>query len=217
MVDPTDIEYTPSPEHVASGDGPRNVALVVLGDSYANGFGDPKGQGWVTRVLGRTSHPDLVLTAYNLAVAGYTSHDVLSQWYDEVPRRWGAAGERRLVVAVGTNDILTGMSLARHRLNLANLLDQATTSGVGTLVVGPPPHDDESVNEAVAAFVAAQADVCGRRSVPFVDCFTPLHGHEQWRADVAASGAAPHPGQAGYGLLAWLVLHGGWGEWLQIT
>jgi hypothetical protein len=51
--------------------------------------------------------------------------------------------------------------------------------------------------------------------VPFVDCFAPLVQHEQWHADLAASGGQ-HPGQAGYGLLAWLVLHGGWHAWLGL-
>ena len=43
----------------------------------------------------------------------------------------------------------------------------------------------------------------------------PLRNHEQWTADVAAAGGT-HPGQAGYGLLAWLVLHRGWYEWLGV-
>ena len=48
-----------------------------------------------------------------------------------------------------------------------------------------------------------------------VDAFEPLRNHEQWTADVAAAGGM-HPGQAGYGLLAWLVLHRGWYEWLGV-
>ena len=65
--------------------------------------------------------------------------------------------------------------------------------------------------------VEAQADVCSRRGVPFVDCFRPLMGHEQWQSDLAASRVPGHPGQAGYGLIAWLVLHNGWYDWLQIS
>ena len=41
-------------------------------------------------------------------------------------------------------------------------------------------------------------------------------GHDQWRTDLAASRVPHHPGQAGYGLIAWLVLHHGWAPWLQI-
>ena len=58
--------------------------------------------------------------------------------------------------------------------------------------------------------------MCSRRSVPFVDCFRPLLGHDQWRSELAASRDGHHPGQAGYGLIAWLVLHNGWNEWLRI-
>ena len=65
--------------------------------------------------------------------------------------------------------------------------------------------------------VDAQADVCARRGVPFVDCFAPLLGHDQWSSDLAASRVQHHPGQAGYGLIAWLVLHNGWDDWLQIS
>ncbi len=61
----------------------------------------------------------------------------------------------------------------------------------------------------------AAEEVCLRRNVPYVDAFEPLRNHEQWTADVAAAGGT-HPGQAGYGLLAWLVLHRGWYEWLGV-
>ena len=30
-------------------------------------------------------------------------------------------------------------------------------------------------------------------------------------------GVRAHPGQAGYGLIAWLVLHNGWSDWLQLS
>jgi len=108
------------------------------------------------------------------------------------------------------------VTLARHRLNLANLLDDAASSGVGAFVVSPPPTADAELNERLEVLVDAQADVCARRGVPFVDCYAPLMGHDQWRTDLAASSVENHPGQAGYGLIAWLVLHNGWADWLQI-
>jgi lysophospholipase L1-like esterase len=224
MADPTPgdehdapIEFRPSANAQVIPDGPRDVALVFLGASLVAGVGDPKGQGWVTRVVGRTQHPDVQLTAYNLGVRGNTSADLLERWGTEVPARWVGRTERRLVVSIGTDDILTGISLARHRLNLANLLDDAATQGVGTFVVSPPPGDDDELNGRLEVMVEAQADVCARRGVPFVDSYHPLRGHDQWRTDLAASAVPHHPGQAGYGLIAWLVLHNGWSEWLEIS
>ena len=211
------IEFRPSADFTASRDGIRDTGIVFLGASFVVGVGDPKGQGWVTRVVGRTHHPDVQLTAYNLGLRGDTSAGVLTRWQGEVPLRWEGRGERRLVLSVGTNDVLTGVSLARHRLNIANILDDASANGVAVLVVSPPPTDDHVLNEKLAVLVEAQADVCARRSVPFVDTFSPLLGHDQWQSDLAASSVEGHPGQAGYGLMAWLVLHNGWNEWLGIA
>ena len=211
------IEFRPSAQAQVAPEGPRDVAVVFLGASLVAGVGDPKGQGWVTRVVGRTAHPDLELTAYNLGIRGNTSADVLRQWAEEVPARWVGRSERRIVLSVGANDVVSGISLARHRLNLANLLDEAAASGVHSFVVSPPPTDDADLNSRLEVLVEAQADVCARRGVPFVDCYTPLSGHDQWRTDLAASTVPHHPGQAGYGLIAWLVLHHGWTDWLQIS
>jgi lysophospholipase L1-like esterase len=209
--------FTPSAEFQVAAEGPRDVGIVFIGASLVAGVGDPKGQGWVSRVVGRTHHPDLELTAYNLGVRGNTSADVLERWRVECPPRWAGRAERRLVVSVGTADAAGGVTLARHRLNLANILDDAASLGIGTFVVSPPPSDDQELNDKLDVLVEAQADVCSRRGVPFVDCFRPLQAHEQWRSDVAASQVPHHPGQAGYGLIAWLVLHNGWYDWLQIS
>ncbi|MFC8502055.1 GDSL-type esterase/lipase family protein [Pedococcus sp. NPDC057267] len=214
MSEPT---FTPSAEFQVSTEGQRDVALVFLGASMVAGVGDPKGQGWVTRVVGRTQHPDLALTAYNLGVRGDTTADLLGRWKAECAPRWAGRSEKRLVVSIGGNDAAAGVSLARHRLNLANILDDAASAGIGTFVVSPAPTDDAEVNEKLDVLVEAQGDVCSRRGVPFVDCFSPLLGHEQWQSDLAASSVPHHPGQAGYGLIAWLVLHNGWYDWLQIS
>lgn len=215
-VDAAGNEFTPSATFSVSQDGRRDVALVFLGGSSVAGYGDPKGQGWVGRVVGRTSHPDLDLTAYNLGVRGNTSADLVRRWDVECPPRWANRGEKRLVVSVGANDVASGMTLARHRLNLANLLDEASSRGIGTFVVSPVPSLDEEFNAKLEVLVDAQGDVCARRGIPFVDCYRPLLAHDQWRSELAASPDGVHPGSAGYGLIAWLVLHNGWADWLAI-
>lgn len=208
-------QFTPSADYVAH-EGPRDVGVVFIGDSFVAGYGDPKGHGWVSRVVGRTQHPDLDLTTYNLGVRGDSSADVLARWRTEGMLRWRERRERRLVVGVGVNDVTQGLTTARSRLNLANILDDATARGISPFVVGPAPTLDPVANEKLEVIVEAQSDVCSRRSIPFVDCFYPLVDHDQWRSELLSSRDQIHPGQAGYGLLAWLVLHGEWHTWLQI-
>jgi len=208
------VEFTPSAEFGVS-DGPRDIGVCFAGDGFVAGYGDPKALGWVSRVVGRTTTHDADLTAYNLGVRNQTSADVMARWRIECGPRWAGRAERRLVIGVGAHDVPSGVSTARSRLNLANVLDEATTSGIATFVVGPPPTLDPELNTRLATLSAAQADVCDRRGVPFVDCFTPLQHHDQWISDLGA-GDGIHPGQAGYGLIAWLVLHYGWQQWLQL-
>ena len=218
--DGTDVDiptqFTPSADHLAH-EGPRDVGIVFIGDSFVAGYGDPKGHGWVSRVIGRTQHPDLDLTSYNLGVRGDSSADVLSRWRTEGMLRWRDRRERRLVLGVGMHDVAQGLTTARSRLNLANILDDATARGISPFVVGPTPTLDPITNEKLEVIVEAQSDVCSRRSIPFVDCFYPLAEHDQWLSELASSRDQIHPGQAGYGLLAWLVLHGEWENWLQIS
>lgn len=214
--DSSEPQFIPSAEFSVS-EGRRDVGLCFLGASMTAGYGDPKGLGWVGRVVSRTHHPDLDLTAYNLGIRGDTSAEVMGRWRAETAPRWAGRTERRLVLMVGANDIAHGVSTARSRLNLANILDEATTSGIAAFVVGLPPSLDSEANGRIEALAEAQADVCSRRGVTYVDCFRPLVAHDQWLSDLNASADRVHPGQAGYGLIAWLVLHNGWYDWMRIS
>lgn len=216
VVPPAEPYYAPSAEFTVA-EGVRDVGMVFVGASMTAGYGDPKGLGWVGRVIARTQHPDLDLTAYNLGVRGNTSGDVVARWGAECHPRWAGRSERRLVLSVGTNDLLSGMTMARSRLNLANVLDEATNAGIGVFVVGLTPTLDDDLNRRIEALAEAQADVCARRGITYVDCYRPLVTHDQWMADLAASPDRAHPGQAGYGLIAWLVLHNGWNDWLSLS
>lgn len=208
------MEFTPSAEFQVT-DGPRDIGVCFVGDGFVAGYGDPKALGWVSRVVGRTPTHGADLTAYNLGVRGDSSAEVMNRWRTECPPRWEDRTERRLVVGVGARDLDGGISTARSRLNLANVLDEAAATGIATFVVGPTPTLDTDENARLQVLAEAQADVCSRRGVPYVDCFFPLRDHDQWQSDLAA-GDGVHPGQAGYGLIAWLVLHHGWQRWLQL-
>ncbi|NMR20820.1 GDSL-type esterase/lipase family protein [Cellulomonas fimi] len=193
--------------------GELPLRLAVIGDELVAGAGDPRGLGWVGRVAARTRTTP-PLTVITLAVPGETTTALGARWDEETARRFTPETDNRLVVGLGRRDLDGGVSLARSRLNLANVLDVAESRRIPTFVVGPPPgryDQTERLGELSAAF----GDVATRRGVPFVDTYTPLATHEQWLGDLAA-GDGVLPGQAGYGMMAWLVLHTGWHAWLGL-
>ena len=213
---------------------PAEVRICVVGDALVAGVGDLKALGWVGRVSARTPQDEIPVTTFALGVPDETTADLAARWWDESRRRFGAGmagrpgpggaattGEDgevacRLVLGLGHGDATHGLSLPRSRLNLANVLDDAHSRGLPVFVVGPPPPAGPPDAQArIEELSATFGDVCRRRDVPFVDTYTPLVTHETWLTDLAA-GDGVHPGQAGYGLIAWLVLHGGWYEWLGL-
>jgi lysophospholipase L1-like esterase len=198
-----------------AGDDRTELRVCVVGDELVAGAGDARGLGWTGRVAARTRF-DGVTVVMPLAIPGEGSSALSQRWDAETSRRFsGAPGaDNRLVVALGRHDVDTDLSLARSRLNLANVLDVAEQRRLPTFVVGPPPGAPEQ-NGRLQELSDAYADVASRRRVPYVDTFGPLVGHEQWLGDLA-TGPTGMPGQAGYGLMAWLVLHTGWHAWLGL-
>ena len=193
---------------------PRTIRIAAIGDELLAGHGDPRALGWYGRVLARTSAEETRLESYVLAAPGEGTEALAQRWLEEAARRFGDRCENRLVVALSDRDLDLGLSTARSRLNLANILDAASQMSIKALVVGPVPGLDPERNRRLGELAAAYGDVASRRNHSYVDTFTPLEHHDQWRSDLASNQGLP--GQAGYGLIAWLVLHRGWYPWLQL-
>lgn len=192
----------------------RRIRLAAVGDELLAGLGDPRALGWFGRVLARTSPDGVSLQAFTLAAPQEGTEALANRWQQETGRRFDNGFENRLVIGLSDRDLDLDLSTARSRLNLANILDGAAQMSIKVLVVGPPPGLDPERNRRLADLSAAYADVTTRRKHVYVDTYTPLQAHEQWRTDLAANGGGP--GQAGYGLMAWLVLHRGWFQWLDV-
>ena len=192
----------------------RRIRLAAVGDELLAGHGDPRALGWLGRVLARTSPENVNLQAYSLAAPHEGTEALANRWLAEAGRRFDDGCENRLVIGLSDRDLDLELTTARSRLNLANILDGAAQMSIKVFVVGPPPGLDPERNRKLADLSAAFGDVTTRRKHVYVDTLTPLLNHEQWRSDLAANGGTP--GQAGYGLMAWLVLHRGWYQWLDL-
>lgn len=192
----------------------QQKTVFFVGDELVAGFGDARALGWSGRVLARTVNEPPILSVH-LAHPGEDTAHLMVRWQDEVARRLVHDHDNRLVIGLGSHDLENGNSMARCRLHLANILDTAEQRmHLSTFVVGPPPRRDIP-DKVQRQLVKVYKDVATRRGIPFVDTYTPLVSHEQWTTDMAISGGYV-PRQAGYGLMAWLVLYTGWNDWLGV-
>jgi len=190
--------------------------VFLIGDELVAGHGDPKALGWAGRVAARTLAVAPDSRFHVLAVPGETTGELAGRWDDEAQRRLAHAedSERYAVFAIGRADVRRGVSPTMTRLNIANTLDRAQALGIQAMVVGPPPVGSDE-NQPVAELAALCEDAASRRSAPYVDMYGPLARHEQWQHDMTL-GDGSLPLQAGYGLMAWLVLNSTWHDWLGI-
>ena len=193
----------------------RNVRIIVVGDLLVTPSGDPRGLGWLGRVLSRSVSEEVNFEVISLAVPNETTGQLAERWWSEVERRIAGAEDVRLVVALSNTDPAAGISISRSRLNLATILDEAQRRHIHPFVVGPTPSRFDELNPEIEHLAWGFEDVANRREIPFVDCFKPLVEHEGWRDELSNSENGL-PGQVGYGLIAWLVLNRGWAEWLGL-
>ncbi len=194
---------------------PRTPRIVIIGDALATSAGDPKGMGWVGRVAAKTAASDPLAEVYAIAAPEETSATLSARWAAEVQKRFSPDTDNRLVIALPNSDTVAGISTSRSRLNLATILDECRSAGVSTFVIGPTPSRIATLNRDIEHLASGFEDVCARRGVYFVDCFRPLVDHEGFKHELENSPSG-HPGQLGYGLMAWLILNRGWFEWLGL-
>lgn len=191
------------------------IRIAAIGDEFVAGIGDKKALGWLGRVAARTPQHQTTVEIYPLAVPQEGTAALSARWHDEATHRYSEETDNRLLLALGTRDIDLDLSTSRSRLHVANVVDEAISEGIKVFVVGPTPSADIVRNVRIATLNESFADVATRRNLPYIDMYTPLVKHEQWNKDLTTNGGV-HPGQAGYGLMAWLVLHRGWFNWLGI-
>lgn len=200
------------PDPMSPAPGP--IRLIALGDELLAGVGDARALGWLGRAVARAQGAAAPIQLYPVALPAETTASLAERWDREVSLRRDRHGaetgqiEHRVVLGLGAADVTAGVSLARSRLNLAKVLDGLERLRIPAFVVGPPPSSDPGRTAAIRELSGAFADVCSRRRIPYVDTVEALEGHDQWVSDLALTGA-DHPAQTGYGLMAWLVLNGG--------
>ncbi|MGE5198866.1 MAG: arylesterase [Rhodospirillaceae bacterium] len=121
-------------EPPATAAGPR---VVFLGDSLTTGYGLAAGEAYPSLVQQRLRDAGLAAEVVNAGVSGDTSAGGLRRL------DWALDGDVAvLVVALGGNDALRGLSTDDLRRNLAAIIERARGRGVTVVLAGmeAPPN-----------------------------------------------------------------------------
>jgi acyl-CoA thioesterase-1 len=167
----------------APGSAPRT--LLVVGDSLSAEYGLARGTGWVPLLARRLSeqYPDYQVV--NASISGDTTSGGVSRLPALLQRHHPAI----VVLELGPNDALRGLSLKMTEQNLRDMARQARQAGARVLIVGmqiPPNYGRDYAQRFAAVFPAvAKAEQAGL--VPFL-----MDGMATDRALFQADGIHPN-------------------------
>lgn len=116
--------------------------ILILGDSISAAYGMEVEQGWVALLAERLREKEYPHEVVNASISGDTSGGGLMRF----PPLLEAHRPALLVLELGGNDGLRGLSLSRMRRNLARIIEAAEQTGTRVLLVGmrlPPNYGAE--------------------------------------------------------------------------
>jgi acyl-CoA thioesterase I len=120
--------------------------VLVLGDSLSAGYGIKPAQGWVALLEKRLQEQGYEYRVVNASVSGETSGGGLQR----LPRALEMHKPDVVIVELGANDGLRGLSVALTRDNIAKIVARARQAGAQVLLVGmrlPPNYGPRYTNE----------------------------------------------------------------------
>ena len=146
--------------------GQRARHVLVVGDSLSAEYGLQRGEGWVALLAARLTreHPDAVVV--NASISGDTTAGGLTR----LPALLRQHQPGLVILELGANDALRGLSLETARANLLQMTRLCTTAGARVVIIGMrlPPNYGRSYGERFASLFADVARSEQASLVPFM-------------------------------------------------
>ena len=140
--------------------------LLVLGDSISAEYGLPRDSGWVSLLQTRLSDDKLPVSVVNASISGETTAGGLTR----LPGLLQQHKPSVLIIELGGNDGLRGLSLAATQSNLREMIKSADRIGARVLLLGMrvPPNYGPDYSKRFAAMYQGLARERNVKLVPFL-------------------------------------------------
>lgn len=168
-------------------------AILVIGDSLSAEYGLQRDSGWVALLGRRLAQEQTGYQIHNSSISGDTSSGGLSR----LPEALAHYHPKIVIIELGSNDALRGLSLKMTQNNLSKMTTMAQESGARVLVVGMqiPPNYGRQYTEQFQQIFISVAKENDTSLVPFLldgiatdkNLFQPdgIHPNEQAQAVLA--------------------------------
>lgn len=139
-------ENSPSVK-ASQGDTSGKVVLIV-GDSLSAEYGLTRGTGWVNLMSQQAAKESVKVKFVNASISGDTSSGGVSR----LPQLLSVHKPHLLVVELGGNDALRGLSMNMTQQNLITMAREGKKSGAKVLIVGMqvPPNYGANYTQQMA-------------------------------------------------------------------
>lgn len=140
--------------------------LLVLGDSISAEYGLPRDSGWVNLLQKRLADDKLAFNVVNASISGETTAGGLTR----LPALLQQHKPTVLIIELGGNDGLRGLSLAATQANLREMIKSADRIGARVLLLGMrvPPNYGPDYSKRFAAMYQGLARERNVKLVPFL-------------------------------------------------
>lgn len=144
---------------------PEKKTLLVLGDSLSAAYGMAPKQGWVHLLAQRLQNQGYNYQVHNASISGDTTNGGRSRLSQLLPQVKPAI----VILELGANDGLRGLSLKEMRNNLADMIVKSQQAGAKVLLLGMriPPNYGNTYTERFQQIYPELATQYGVSLVPF--------------------------------------------------
>ena len=164
--------------------------ILVLGDSLSAEYGLARGEGWVSLLQKKMAAEKITVPVINASISGETTSGGKARLPALLLKHQPAV----VIIELGANDALRGLSLAATQKNLRTMIKDAKKSQAQVLLIGMqiPPNYGADYTRQFSALFPKLAKETKSSLVPFM-----LRGVadkiEFFQADRIHPAAAAHP------------------------
>lgn len=147
----------------AAPDDQQPPTLLIMGDSLSAAYGIERDEGWVHLLAERLNGDAQVV---NASISGETTSGGLQRFADIL----GQQQPDIVLLELGGNDGLRGLSPSQMQANLANMIEQSQDTGAEVLLLGIdiPPNYGQAYRDAFTGVFYSLADEYDISLVPFL-------------------------------------------------